>query len=258
MWHGELLSTDDRYEEALAIAADGLAAAQRDRQGWAYHMFETWHGRTLLRTGRLSEALAVLEGRFALEDGTHAAAVLDAAGIVALGRLGIHTGDTRLASRLADIAQVMLKQGTPAVRRHAGWLLAIFAMAKGNAEAARSWLRAPTDPDGRAIRRDSHSISATKCCSRASRSPRKTTRSRNSRSPQAGDERSSTPASTRSRRPRHTSAVCSSGTTRISERRSFSSSVHRDGSSWRRHSKTSAPDSPRPSAMQPSTPSAVP
>src|SRR5437870_2318265 len=151
MWHGELLSVADRYEESLAIAADGRAAAQRDQQGWAYQMFETWYGRMLLRTGRLSEARAVLEGRFALEDGTHAAAVLDAAGIVALGRLAIHTGDTRQARRLGDIAQVMLEQGTPAVRRHAGWLLAIFAMAKGNAEAARRWLRAATDPDGRAI-----------------------------------------------------------------------------------------------------------
>jgi DNA-binding CsgD family transcriptional regulator len=151
MWHVELLSIADRYEEALAIAADGLAAAQRDRQGWAYHMFETWHGRMLLRTGRLSESLAVLEGRFALEDGTHAAAVLDAAGIVALGRLAIHTGDTRQARRLGDIAQVMLAQGTPAVQRHAGWLLAIFAMAEGNAEAARRWLRAPVGPGGRPI-----------------------------------------------------------------------------------------------------------
>jgi DNA-binding CsgD family transcriptional regulator len=151
MWHGELLSIADRYEEALAIAADGLAAAQRDRQGWAYDMFETWHGRMLLRTGRISEAAAVLEGRFALEDGTHAAAVLDAAGIVAFGRLAIHTGDTRQARRLGDIAQIMLEQGTPAVRRHAGWLLAIFAMAKGNAEAARGWLRATADSDGRAI-----------------------------------------------------------------------------------------------------------
>src|SRR6202023_1263531 len=52
MWHGELLSIADRYEEALAIAADGLAAAQRDRQGWAYQMFETWHCRMLVRTGR--------------------------------------------------------------------------------------------------------------------------------------------------------------------------------------------------------------
>ncbi|MDX6524553.1 MAG: hypothetical protein QOI43_64, partial [Gaiellales bacterium] len=151
MWHGELLSAADLYEESFAIAADGLAAAQRDRQGWAYQMFETWHGRMLLRTGRISEAAAVLEGRFALEDGTHAAGVLDAAGIVALGQVTIHTGDTRQARRLGDIAQVMLEQGTPAVRRHAGWLLAIFAMAKGNAEAARRWLRAPTDPDGRAI-----------------------------------------------------------------------------------------------------------
>jgi DNA-binding CsgD family transcriptional regulator len=151
MWHGELLSVADRYDEALAIAADGLAAAQRDQQGWAYQMFETWHGRTLLRTGRLSEAAAVLEGRFAHEDGTHAAGVLDAAGIVALGRLTIHTADNRQTRRLGDIAQVMFDQGTPAVRRHAGWLLVIFAMAKGNAEEAREWLRELADPDGRAI-----------------------------------------------------------------------------------------------------------
>jgi DNA-binding CsgD family transcriptional regulator len=151
MWHGELLSAADRYEESFAIAADGLAAAQRGQQGWAYQMFETWHGRTLLRTGRLSEAAAVLDGRFALEDGTHAAAVLDAAGLVALGRLAIHTGDTRQVRRLGNIAQVMLEQGTPAVRRHAGWLLALFAMAEGDAEAARGWLRAPTDPGGNAI-----------------------------------------------------------------------------------------------------------
>src|SRR5713101_287975 len=151
MWHGELLSVADRYEEAFAIAADGLAAAQRDRQGWAYQMFETWHGRMLLRTGRLSEAAAVLEGRFAHEDGTQAAGVLDAAGVVALGRLTIHTGDSRQARRLVDIAQVMFDQGTPAVRRHAGWVLAIFAVAKGNAEAARRWLRALADPDSRTI-----------------------------------------------------------------------------------------------------------
>jgi DNA-binding CsgD family transcriptional regulator len=151
MWHGELLSVADRDDEALAIAADGLAAAQRDHQGWAYQMFETWHGRMLLRTGRLSEALAVLDGRFALEDGTHAAGVLDAAGIVALGRLAIHTGEARQARRLSDIARVMLEQGTPAVRRHAGWLLALFAIAEGDAEAARGWLRAPAEPDGGAI-----------------------------------------------------------------------------------------------------------
>jgi hypothetical protein len=122
-----------------------------DRQGWAYQMFETWHGRMLLRTGRLSEAKAVLEGRFALEDGTRAAAVLDAAGIVALGRLAIHTGDGRQARRLGDIVHVMLERGTLAVRRHACWLLALFAMAEGDNEGARGWLRAPSDRGGRPI-----------------------------------------------------------------------------------------------------------
>ena len=151
MWHGELLSAVDRYDEALTIAADGLASAQRDRQGWAYRMFETWHGRMLLRTGRVSEARAVLEGRFALEDGTHAAAVLDAAGIVALGRVAIHTGDAHQARRLVDMAKVMLEHGTPAVQGHAGWLLALFSMAEGDGESARGWLRAPTGPAGRSI-----------------------------------------------------------------------------------------------------------
>ena len=33
MWHGEVLSVLDRDDEAFAIASDGLAAAQRDRQG---------------------------------------------------------------------------------------------------------------------------------------------------------------------------------------------------------------------------------
>jgi DNA-binding CsgD family transcriptional regulator/tetratricopeptide (TPR) repeat protein len=151
MWHGELLSTTDRYEDALAIAADGLAAAQRDGQGWAYQMFETWHGRMLLRMGRLSEAHAVLDGRFALEDGTRAASVLDAAGIVALGRLAIHTGDARQARRLGDIAHVMLEQGTPAVRRHARWLLAFSAVAESDFEAARGWLHEPSDPGDRPV-----------------------------------------------------------------------------------------------------------
>ena len=149
MWHGELLCFFDRYDDAHAVAADGLAAAQRDRQGWAYQMFETWHGRLLLRTGRLSEAYAVLEGRFAFEDGTRAAAVLDAAGVVALGRLAVHLEDRRQARRLVDVAHVMLEQGTPAVRRHAGWLLALLAIGDGDWESARSWLCATKDQGGR-------------------------------------------------------------------------------------------------------------
>jgi DNA-binding CsgD family transcriptional regulator len=149
MWHGEVLSTLDRHDEAFAIAADGMAAAQRDRQGWAYEMFEVWHGRMLLRAGRLSEAAAVLEGRFDLEDGSRAAAVLDAAGIVALGRVVLHQGDRRQVRRLADIAHVMFESGTPAVRGHAAWLLALVASAEGDPAAARRWVAAGDTADGR-------------------------------------------------------------------------------------------------------------
>jgi DNA-binding CsgD family transcriptional regulator len=145
MWHGEVLSALDRDDEAFAIASDGLAAAQRDRQGWAYRMFEVWHGRMLLRVGRLSEAAAVLEGRFDMEDGSHAAAVLDAAGIVALAKLAIHTGDRRELRRLTDIANVMFDGGTSAVRKHAAWVLALAESAEGNDSAAHRWLRAPAE-----------------------------------------------------------------------------------------------------------------
>jgi len=151
MWHGELLSVTSHDDEALAIAADGLAAAQRDRQGWAYQMFQTWHGRMLLRIGRLSEAAAVLERRFELEDGGGAAAVLDAAGIVALGRLAIHMGDARQVRRLNAIAHVMFERGTPAVQRHGAWLLARIAMTEGDPTRAAEWVRAPAELDGRSI-----------------------------------------------------------------------------------------------------------
>ncbi len=68
-------------------------------------------------SGAVSEAAAVLEGRFEMEEGRHAAAVLDAAGIVALGKLAIHTGDRRQLRRLTEIAHVMFERGTPAVRK---------------------------------------------------------------------------------------------------------------------------------------------
>jgi len=84
----------------------------------------------------------------------------------------------------------MFDQGTPAVRRHAGWLLAIFAMANGDAEAARRWLRAPADPEGRAILPRFPLDIADECCSRASHVQQATTRSRSSHSLPAGGERS--------------------------------------------------------------------
>ena len=149
MWHGEVLSDLDRYDEAFAIAADGLVSAERDRQEWTYQNFETWHARMLFETGRLSEAADALERRFGGEDGSRSGGVLDIAGIVVLGEIAIHAGDTRQVRRVNDMAQVIWQRGTPAVRRHAAWLLSLIAMAEGDCAAARHWIHAPFEHDGR-------------------------------------------------------------------------------------------------------------
>jgi DNA-binding CsgD family transcriptional regulator len=96
-------------------------------------------------------ARSTLEPRFADEDGSHAMAVLDAAGVAALGRLALHTGDSRQIRRLTNAAHVVLEQGTPAVRRHAVWVLALFAAAQGDRASARRWSAPPDLQDGRPL-----------------------------------------------------------------------------------------------------------
>jgi len=151
MWRGEILSVLDDYVLAFDVADRGLEEAKRDRQGWAYQMFETWRGRLLFQSGLLAAARATLEPRFADEDGSHAMAVLDAAGVAALARLALHSGDTRLMRRLTDAAHVVFASGTPAVRRHAAWVLALFAAAEGDRTSAHRWSAPPDLQDGRPL-----------------------------------------------------------------------------------------------------------
>lgn len=139
----EILAVMDRYDEAFMTATESIRAAQQARQGWALHMFETWRGRQLVQLGQLADAAAALEGRFA--PGGHAhlvVSVLDAASVVALGRVAIHTGNQRQAALTAAIAAVMLHSGVPAVQRQAAWLLSLQAQAGGDPAQARRWLGA--------------------------------------------------------------------------------------------------------------------
>ena len=147
-WRCDVLTVVDRLDESLQMSTQGVASAQRDRQGWALGIFETGRGRQLLQMGRLADAAVALEGQLPVDMAPHIVSVLDAAGVVALGRVAIHLGDAGLSRQAREIAHVMLGQRAPSVRRHAAWLLGLQEMAAGDPVRAHEWLRSLGE-DGR-------------------------------------------------------------------------------------------------------------
>src|SRR5260370_14966761 len=142
-FRSSMLAHLDRIDEALEVARMGLVAAQRDHQAWIAPRWEIWRGWLLLQQGQLSDAGAALEGAFAAEAINLALAIPDAAGLAALGLVAIHTGDQRLSGKCAQIARATLAVGAvDDPRRHLVWLLALQAMARGDAAAAPHQLRA--------------------------------------------------------------------------------------------------------------------
>ena len=141
-WRCDVLTMVDRLDVSLQMSTEAVTSAQRDRQGWALSIFETGRGRQLLQMGRLADAAAALEGQLTVDMAPHIVSVLDAAGVVALGRVAMHLGDPALSRQAREIAQVMLGQSAPSVRHHASWLLALQEMAAGDAARAHEWLLA--------------------------------------------------------------------------------------------------------------------
>ena len=139
-WRCETRTVVDHVDDSLRLAADGVAAAQRDRNGWGIRIFEIWRGRQLHQLGRLADAGAILEGQFSPETGDRFIGALDAAGIVALGRVALHQGNGRVQQRTARLARGLLEDSTPNFRREAAWLLALQAMASGDPAAAHASL----------------------------------------------------------------------------------------------------------------------
>ncbi len=123
-------------------------AAQRGRQAWAIEFFEIYRGRQLLQRGRIADALVALEGRIEPERPHQITGALYAAGLVALGRVAIHTADARLRRQTVAAAELMRERGTPATRGQATWLLALSAMARGDPGGALELVRSvePSSP----------------------------------------------------------------------------------------------------------------
>ena len=141
------LAALDRFDESQAVVSAGMAEAQRDRQNWALHIFETWRGLQALQTGELADAAVALEGRFTPGEAHLVVGIIDAANVAGLGQLKIHLGDERGAREVAQIGTVMLSATAPGIRRHAAWYLASFAMSQGDVNRAHEAVRALGDEE---------------------------------------------------------------------------------------------------------------
>jgi DNA-binding CsgD family transcriptional regulator len=129
----------DRDDDALQ-AIDGIIAESLKRGFSSFlHVAELTRAQMLLQLGRFEDLSVVLDGQFD-PHGPPVVTVMDATGVVALGRLALHTGDVRQARQTSEIAQTMLEESTPGVRRHAAWLLSLKATADGHPQQAHEWL----------------------------------------------------------------------------------------------------------------------
>jgi DNA-binding CsgD family transcriptional regulator len=140
LMRSEALMVAERFDESVEVTNEGIADAEQHRQGWAHHMLETWRGVQLFQLGLLDAAVPVLEGQLGPEEEDRIAGLLDAAGIVALGRVALHRGDDAQLHRTATLARTMVGEGPPGFRRHAAWLLALGEMAAGDRTSAHGWL----------------------------------------------------------------------------------------------------------------------
>ena len=138
-WTAEVLLALDRTEEALQLSNQLLRAAERGHQAWEIRTIESFQARLSLTVGRLADTSAILEDRFGV-DGAQSMGLQDASALAALARTALHMGNERETRRATHVASRLLSYEIPGVRRHALWLLALVAMASGDAAAARAHL----------------------------------------------------------------------------------------------------------------------
>jgi DNA-binding CsgD family transcriptional regulator len=152
LWRASTLLVLDREEDAVQ-SIDGIIAESLKRGfSWFLHVAEITRGQMLLQLGRLDDASVALDGRFDAH-GPPVVTVMDASGVVALGRLALHTGDGRQVHQTSEIAKTMLNESTPGVRRHAAWLLSLQATADGDPRQAHEWLCAMGEQERRHVLR---------------------------------------------------------------------------------------------------------
>lgn len=145
-WRCEAQAILDGLDVALEETSLRLATAERTGRAWAVHIWLAWRGRLLFQAGRLDDARANLDAALAMAD-VGGANVANAAGLLTLGRIGLHTGDDRLVATAYELGAERVDERLPSMRESLIWLRALEAAVRG--EPARALSYVTVGDDGR-------------------------------------------------------------------------------------------------------------
>ena len=115
-WRCDAQAVLDGLDVALAETSMRLAAAEREGRAWAVHIWLAWRGRLLFQAGRLDDGRANLDAALAMAD-VDGANVANAAALLTLGRIGLHTGDDGLVATAHRLGAERVDQRLPSMSR---------------------------------------------------------------------------------------------------------------------------------------------
>ena len=110
------------------------------------HIWLAWRGRHLFQAGRLDDGRANLDAALAMAD-VGGANVANAAALLTLGRIGLHTGDDRLVATAHQLGAERLDLRLPSMRQSLNWLRALEAAAHGDPARALAYLTTGDDDE---------------------------------------------------------------------------------------------------------------
>jgi DNA-binding CsgD family transcriptional regulator len=145
-WRCEAQAILDGLDGALSESNLRLVAAEREGRAWAVHIWLTWRGRLLFQAGRLDEGRANVEAALAMAD-IGGATVANAAGLLTLGRIGLHTGDDVLVATAHQLGAERLDQRLPSMCQSLTWLRALEAAAHGDPARALAYVSIGDDDE---------------------------------------------------------------------------------------------------------------
>jgi DNA-binding CsgD family transcriptional regulator len=136
----DALAALGRLDEATALMHAGLARAQRERTTWLLSGWVGFGSHLRYAAGALGDARADAEAFESMHMGD-ASSTARAVGMLTWFQVAQHTDDREQMSRLVHAARALGPETNPATQLHADWILALKAVADGNAAEAVRRLR---------------------------------------------------------------------------------------------------------------------